>query len=71
MIKNKQDYPIVLTTKHVKEILNCSEPTARTYIKTANARLKQEGKISCLEVASISRVPRDYFFNMLGIWFKG
>lgn len=67
MIKEKNDYPIVLTPKHVKEIMDCSEPTARTYIKTANAKLKEEGKIPCLEVANISRVPRDYFFQMFGI----
>jgi hypothetical protein len=67
MVKEKKDYPIVLTTRHVKEMMNCSEPTARVYIKTANARLKQEGKIPCLEVANIARVPRDYFFNMFGI----
>ncbi|WP_010293558.1 hypothetical protein [Clostridium senegalense] len=67
MIKNKIDYPIVLTTKHVVEIMECSEPAARTYIKTVNKILEQEGKINPQLVVNNARVSRDKFFKEYGI----
>ncbi|URZ15298.1 hypothetical protein [Clostridium felsineum] len=67
MEKEKTDYPIVLTAKHVAEIMSCSEVTARTYIKTVNAKLTEQGKLSSNAISKISRVPRDYFFEIFGI----
>lgn len=67
MAKEKTDYPIILTAKHVAEIMICSEPTARTYIKTANAKLVEQGKLSTAAISNISRIPRDYFFQLFGI----
>lgn len=67
MVKSKNDYPLVLTSKHVAEILDCSEPTARTYINQINASLKKEGKVTCKDFARIARVPRDKFFEAFGI----
>lgn len=67
MIKEKKDYPIVLSTKHVVEILGCSETTARQYINHASAILKQQGKVALVDVVRNARIPRDLFFDIYGI----
>lgn len=67
MVKEKKDYPIVLSTKHVVEILGCSETTARQYINHASSILKQQGKVALVDVVRNARIPRDIFFDIYGI----
>lgn len=67
MCKSKEDYPIVLTTNHVVEIMDCSKTTAAQYIKAANAELKKRGIISPIDIAKNLRISRDKFFEIYGI----
>ena len=67
MIKEKKDYPLVLNTQHVMEIMGVQATAARTYIREASAYLKQEGKLAPLYVVSKCRIPRDLFFEVYGI----
>lgn len=67
MIKEKGDYPIVLSTKHIVEILDCSETTARQYINQASSILRQQGKLALVDVVRNARIPRDLFFEIYGI----
>lgn len=66
-VKEKHDYPIVLTGKHVAEIMDCSHPTASNYIKAALAELKKQGKLPLNAVSAKLLVPRDLFFEVYGI----
>ena len=65
--KEKHDYPIVLTTKHVQEIMECGVSSASVYIREASAYLKQQGKLAPLHVVRNGRIPRDLFFEVYGI----
>ena len=67
MVKEKNDYPIVLSTRHVVEILECSETTARQYINHASTVLKQQGKVALIDVVRNARIPRDLFFEIYRI----
>lgn len=67
MCKGKIDYPIVLQTKDVMEVMVCSSTTAAQYIKVASARLKEQGKIPPIDVVKNLRISRDLFFEIYGI----
>ncbi|MDO4927344.1 MAG: hypothetical protein Q3980_17030 [Turicibacter sp.] len=67
MIKEKKDYPLVLTTKHVQEIMECGASSASVYIREASAYLKKQGKLAPLHVVRNGRIPRDLFFEVYGI----
>ncbi len=67
MVKEKKDYPLVLTTKHVREIMECGASSASIYIRGASAYLKQQGKLVPLHVVRNGRIPRDLFFEVYGI----
>ena len=67
VVKEKCDYPIVLTTKHVQEIMGCKATAAGKYIREASAVLKQQGKLAPLHIVSKGRIPRDLFFEVYGI----
>ncbi len=67
MCKEKTDYPIVLQTKDVMEIMGCSPTTAAQYIKIASAKLKEQGKIPPIDVVKNLRVPKSLFFEVYGI----
>ncbi|GEA33603.1 helix-turn-helix domain-containing protein [Clostridium diolis] len=67
MNKEKADYPIVLQTKDVMEIMGCSSTTAAQYIKIASAKLKEQGKIPPVDVVKNLRIPRDQFYFIYGI----
>lgn len=66
-MKEKSDYPIVLTTVHVQEIMQCSPTSARQYIKIVAAELKKAGKMPPTDVVKRARVPRDFFFDFYGL----
>lgn len=66
-MKEKSDYPIVLTTVHVQEIMHCSPTSARQYIKVVAEKLKKVGKMPPTDVVKSARVPRDFFFEFFGI----
>lgn len=66
-VKQKSDYPLVLNTQHVMEIMGVQATAARTYIRQASAELKQQGKLAPLYVVSKCRIPRDLFFEVYGI----
>lgn len=65
MQKRKEDYPIVLGVKHVKEIMDVKESAATQYIKMANKKLEQEGYL--VNVTRLLRIPRDQFYRIYGI----
>lgn len=67
MSKNKFDFPIILTTKHVSEIMECSSTTAAKYINVASAELRKKGKLAPIDVVKNLRIPRDAFFEIYGI----
>lgn len=67
MCKEKADYPIVLQTKDVMEIMGCSSTTAAQYIKIASAKLKEQGKIPPTDVVKNLRVSKNKFFEIYGI----
>ncbi len=65
VIKTKDDYPIVLGVQHVQEIMDCSESSARNYIRVANKQLQKEGVMT--DVIRLARIPRNQFFKIYGI----
>jgi len=67
MCKEKADYPIVLQTKDVMEIMGCSSTTAAQYIKIASAKLKEQGKTAPIDVVKNLRISRDLFYGIYGI----
>lgn len=67
MSKEKADYPIVLQTKDVMELFDCSSTTAAQYIKVASAKLKEQGKIAPIDIVKNLRISRDLFFEVYGI----
>ena len=67
-MKEKNDYPIVLTTVHVQEIMQCSPTSARQYINVASIEIKKQGKIPPKDVVRRAIIPRDFFFDFYGLW---
>lgn len=67
MVKEKSDYPIVLTVKHVQEIMGCGKTSAYQFVKMASAHMKQQGKIPPQDTVGRAIVPRDVFFEIYGI----
>lgn len=66
-MKEKSDYPLVLTANHVSEIMGCAMSAARTYINTASSELRKRGKLPPTDVVKNARIPRDLFFDIYGI----
>ncbi len=66
-MKDKSDYPIVLTTVHVQEIMQCSPTSARQYINVASIEIKKQGKIPPKDVVRRAIIPRDFFFDFYGL----
>jgi len=57
MIKNKEDYPMILEAKHIQEILGVSKPTAYELMERADFPL--------IRIGRLKRVTREAFFQWL------
>lgn len=57
MMKNANDYPVVLGPKDIAEILGISVPSVYRFV--------QNGQIPSLPVGTVCRVSREVFFNWL------
>ncbi len=68
MVKEKHDYPIVLTVKHVQEIMGCGKTSAYEFVNIVSAHMKKQGKIPPKETVGRAVVPRDVFFELYGIY---
>lgn len=64
-VKTREDYPMVLSTKEVMELMQVKEDSARKFIAVANRQLQAEGYI--VPVVRRSLVPRDKFFRIMGL----
>lgn len=65
MKKKREDYPLMLSTKEVIELMQVGEDSARKYIREANRMLQAEGYL--VPVVRRSLVPRDKFFKLMGL----
>lgn len=57
MIKNKEDYPMILEAKHIQEILGVSKPTAY--------ELMERPDFPLIRIGRLKRVTREGFFHWL------
>ncbi len=68
MVKEKHDYPIVLTVKHVQEIMGCGKTSAYEFVNIVSAHMKKQGKIPPKE--TVGKTSAYEFVNIVSAHMK-